>query len=83
MNNFHTPVLLKEVIDNLRVEKGKKYIDATIGGGGHAIEILKRGGEVLGIDVDRDVIQYIGSEIKNQKSKIGNDLDWQEEILEI
>ena len=34
MNSFHTPVLLKEVIDFLRV-KGLKYIDATLGGAGH------------------------------------------------
>jgi len=74
MNNFHTPVLLKEVIDNLRVEKGKKYIDATIGGGGHTKQILKLGGMVLGMDVDQDSIDYLTEKIKNQKSKIK---DWE------
>ncbi|MBI2190057.1 MAG: 16S rRNA (cytosine(1402)-N(4))-methyltransferase, partial [Candidatus Levybacteria bacterium] len=54
MNNFHTPVLLQEVLEFLRIEKGKKYIDATIGGGGHSFEILKRGGIVLGIDCDEE-----------------------------
>ncbi|MBI2190044.1 MAG: 16S rRNA (cytosine(1402)-N(4))-methyltransferase RsmH, partial [Candidatus Levybacteria bacterium] len=49
---------------------GKKYIDATIGGGGHSFEILKRGGIVLGIDCDEEAIEYINEKIKNQKSKI-------------
>lgn len=43
MNNYHVPVLLREIIDFLQIKKGKKYIDATIGGGGHSLEILKRG----------------------------------------
>lgn len=55
---FHKSVLLKETIDYLRVEKGKKYIDATLGGGGHGVEILKKGGIVLGIDVDEEAISY-------------------------
>ena len=69
MNNFHTPVLLKETIDLLQVKKGEKYIDATLGGGGHAGEILDLGGRVLGIDVDEEALDYVK---KNQKSKIKN-----------
>ncbi len=49
---YHTPVLVEEVIDALHIEKGKKYIDATCGAGGHSREIVKRGGILLGIDVD-------------------------------
>ncbi len=64
MNNFHTPVLLKEIIENLKVQKDKKYIDATIGGGGHSFEILKKGGIVLGIDVDQEAIDYIKKQVK-------------------
>jgi 16S rRNA (cytosine1402-N4)-methyltransferase len=75
MNNFHTPVLLKEVIENLRVEKGKKYIDATIGGGGHTVEILKNGGVVLGIDCDREAIEYVRGrwKIESRRWKIKED----------
>ncbi len=54
---FHTPVLLKETIDFLNIEKGKKYIDATVGGGGHTEAILKAGGKVLGIDWDPEAIE--------------------------
>ena len=65
MNSFHTPVLLKEVIENLNVEKRGKYIDATIGGGGHSFEILEKGGIVLGIDCDQDALDYVEEKIKN------------------
>jgi 16S rRNA (cytosine1402-N4)-methyltransferase len=59
MSNFHKPVLLREVSEGLKVKKDGKYIDATLGGGGHSFEILKLGGIVLGIDVDKDAIAYI------------------------
>lgn len=55
-NVYHTPVLIEKVIEGLNVQEGKKYIDATLGGGGHAGEIVKRGGSVLGIDVDKEAI---------------------------
>lgn len=64
MSSFHTPVLLKEVVEYLKIEKGKKYIDATIGGGGQTIEIVKRGGIVLGIDVDQEAIGYLKEKLK-------------------
>lgn len=64
MSNFHEPVLLKEAIIGLRVEKNKKYIDATLGGGGHSFGILRLGGIVLGIDVDKEAIEHIE---KNKK----------------
>jgi len=72
MSNFHKSVLLKEAIDGLRVEKNKKYIDATVGGGGHTIEILKRGGIVLGIDCDQEAIEYVRGrwKIESRKWKI-------------
>lgn len=68
MNNFHKPVLLKEVIDCLNVRKGEKYIDATLGGAGHTEEILKRGGIVLGIDVDEDALDFV----RNKRNEIEN-----------
>jgi len=40
--NGHIPVLLKEVIENLNPSVGEIIIDGTVGGGGHAGEILKR-----------------------------------------
>lgn len=58
MEKSHIPVLLKKVIEGLKIEKGKKYIDATVGQGGHTEEILRRGGQVLGIDYDPEAIGY-------------------------
>lgn len=58
MSDFHKPVLLNEVIDALQVRRDKQYIDATIGGGGHGMEIIKHGGVVLGIDADEEAIAF-------------------------
>lgn len=69
MSDYHESVLLKEAAEGLKVEKNKRYIDATLGGGGHASEILKLGGIVLGLDVDSDALAYVN---KNLKFKISN-----------
>jgi len=55
---YHRPVLLKETIDFLNIRKGEKYLDATVGGGGHAEAILRAGGRVLGIDCDPEALEY-------------------------
>ncbi len=59
MSTYHTPVLVEEVIQGLHIISGKKYIDATYGGGGHAKEIVKGGGMVLGIDADEDAVNRV------------------------
>jgi 16S rRNA (cytosine1402-N4)-methyltransferase len=69
MSDYHKPVLLKETIEGLRVEEDKRYIDATLGGGGHTGEILRLGGIVLGLDVDEDALAYVD---KNFKFQISN-----------
>jgi 16S rRNA (cytosine1402-N4)-methyltransferase len=51
----HTPVLFQETLDGLNVRPGGKYIDGTLGAGGHAVGILHRSapdGQVLGLDLD-------------------------------
>jgi 16S rRNA (cytosine1402-N4)-methyltransferase len=56
----HTPVLLEETIEALAVQPGGRYIDCTLGGGGHAATILDRsspGGQLLGIDADPEAIK--------------------------
>lgn len=65
---MHIPVLLQEVIEFLKPEPGKKYIDATIGMGGHAMELAKRGAEVLGIDRDPSVVQNLSLQDPSGKS---------------
>lgn len=60
---FHKPALLKEAIDYLNVKPGEVYVDATIGGGGHAFEILKRKGRVFGLDCDHEAIACAGKRL--------------------
>lgn len=55
---FHTPALLKESIDFLKVQPGKLYFDLTVGGGGSSLEILKRGGEVFALDFDPEAVDF-------------------------
>lgn len=64
-DKYHVPVLLKETIDLLKVKPKARYIDATLGGGGHAEEILKRKGVLLGIDVDPEAISYSKERLKD------------------
>lgn len=59
MNDYqHITVFKQETVNFLNVKKGLKYIDATLGGGGHTQEMLQRGGVVLGIDQDEDAIRH-------------------------
>jgi 16S rRNA (cytosine1402-N4)-methyltransferase len=56
----HIPVLLEETIEALNVQPGGRYIDCTIGPGGHAAAILENsspGGQLLGIDADPKAIK--------------------------
>jgi len=57
-DEYHVPVLLKETIELLNIKKGGKYIDATVGGGGHSEAILRASGVVLGIDCDPEALEY-------------------------
>lgn len=55
----HKSVLLTETIDSLNIKPDGIYVDGTLGGGGHAGEVLKRLGEkgrLIGIDQDADAI---------------------------
>ncbi|HQK41563.1 MAG TPA: 16S rRNA (cytosine(1402)-N(4))-methyltransferase RsmH [bacterium] len=63
---YHEPVLLKETVENLNVKEGGKYIDATLGDGGHSLEILKRGGYVLGLDVNEKSLKRAQLRIKKE-----------------
>lgn len=61
---YHQPVLKKELVDLLAPQSGKIYIDATVGLGGHTIEILKKAGIVYGIDADSQNLTTVTDRIK-------------------
>ena len=52
---MHIPVLYKEIIHALQPKSGKRYVDGTLGAGGHARGILEAcapDGQLLGLDID-------------------------------
>lgn len=55
--NYHIPVLLPEVIENLSIKAGGTYVDCTFGGGGHSKSILEKlnaAGKLIAFDQDVD-----------------------------
>ena len=59
-NEFsHYSVMLDEVLYYLDIKEGAWYIDATFGAGGYTKAILNKGGNVIGLDQDLRVMQYV------------------------
>ena len=74
----HHPVMLKEVIGFLNLKPGDIVLDATVGGGGHASEILREilpGGNLIGLDADIEAIKIAEESLKDFKGsfKLIND----------
>ena len=69
----HIPVLLQETIEALAVQPGGRYIDCTLGSGGHAAAILGRsspGGQLLGIEADPEVIEIAKARLEAYSNSI-------------
>ncbi|HHY82695.1 MAG TPA: 16S rRNA (cytosine(1402)-N(4))-methyltransferase RsmH [Clostridiales bacterium] len=67
MNFHHIPVLLQETLEYLNPMPGGIYVDGTLGGGGHALEVLKRiapSGKLIGIDRDLQAIEAAAGKLK-------------------
>lgn len=66
----HKSVLLKECIDNLKINPSGIYVDGTLGGGGHSFNILRElndKGVLIGIDRDEEAIEAAKIKLKEFK----------------
>ena len=69
----HVSVLLHETVDGLNVRPDGTYVDATLGGGGHAFEVCSRlndKGRFIGIDQDADAIEAAGKRLAGFGEKV-------------
>lgn len=68
----HIPVMLTEVIDNLSIKTDGIYVDCTIGGAGHSIEIAKRlkTGKLYGFDRDQDAVNASKLKLKDYENQV-------------
>ncbi|PJI09893.1 MULTISPECIES: 16S rRNA (cytosine(1402)-N(4))-methyltransferase RsmH [Clostridium] len=73
MEFSHVPVLLNETIGQLNIKEDGIYVDCTLGGGGHSLEILKKlskDGKLIGIDQDKDALKAAGERLKDYENFI-------------
>ena len=87
---LHNPVLLEEVLHFLNPTPGKIIIDATLGGGGHAEEIVRRicpGGMLIGMDRDSESLRLAHERLKGFQAAVKlvnkNFKDIRETILDL
>jgi 16S rRNA (cytosine1402-N4)-methyltransferase len=61
MYDYHTPVLVEEVLRFLNIQESGVYVDATLGGGGHSEQLLLHTSDqvtVIGVDADEDALTF-------------------------
>jgi len=78
----HVPVLLKEAIDFLAVRRGGSYIDATLGLGGHSLEIARRlgaQGRLIAFDKDTRALELARKRLTSPPAELA--ADWPEVTL--
>ena len=68
----HISVLLQECMDGLCIQPEGIYVDGTMGGGGHSLEIAKRlnGGRLICIDQDENAHAAAKERLRNELDKI-------------
>jgi 16S rRNA (cytosine1402-N4)-methyltransferase len=68
----HTPVMLQEVLEWLRIKPEGTYVDATAGAGGHSAAIAERltSGRVIALDRDAQALELARERLKNFGTKV-------------
>jgi 16S rRNA (cytosine1402-N4)-methyltransferase len=69
----HYSVLLRETIQGLNIDPDGIYVDGTLGGGGHALEVCRRlspKGRLIGIDQDKDAIAAAGERLRDFSDRV-------------
>jgi 16S rRNA (cytosine1402-N4)-methyltransferase len=69
---LHTPVLVEEVLNWLRIRPEGTYLDATVGTGGHAIEIARRltTGRLVALDRDPQALEIARERLKAHERRV-------------
>ena len=72
MSVLHTPVLVAEAIEWLRIRPQGTYLDATAGTGGHALEIARRltTGRLIALDRDPQALEIARERLKEFGEKV-------------
>lgn len=90
MEFSHKSVLLEETVSSLNIKPDGIYVDGTLGGGGHSLEICKRlsnQGRLIGIDQDEAAIKAASERLKEYKEKVtiirSNYCDMKQRLKEI
>ncbi len=69
----HKPVLLKEIVENLITDKSGIYLDATVGYGGHALEILKNlnpEARLMATDRDQQALKAANDHLREFENQV-------------
>lgn len=70
MEKYHIPVMLFEALEYLKIRKDGVYVDCTLGGGGHSLEIAKslsEKGVLISLDWDEDALKYVEEMRRSKK----------------
>src|SRR4030065_91763 len=65
---IHKPVLLSQAVEALQAQPGKRYVDCTVGAGGHASAIVEKilpDGQLMSIDADPEAINIAKTRLAN------------------
>lgn len=73
MEFAHIPVMLNECLEGLDIKADGTYVDGTVGGAGHSIEIVKRlseNGRLICVDKDEDALKAAGERLAPYKDRV-------------